>query len=158
MYVCFVSLNLVSFYKCIYKYLKKQENLKIFIKKDLPENISTDWFIQSPIDFEHKQYTILSYLQVVDQSFIQKILSPHLLHMEKMVFEMQNFQNSLNDMKGNFEKQRYIYLFKDNPKLQGEKNLLVDEIEEIVGFSIPLLKSKIILGHFILKKNRQLLY
>ena len=124
----------------------------------MPKNISTDWFIQSPIDFEHKQYTILSYLQIVDQSFIQKILSPHLLHMEKMILEMQNFQNSLDEMKKRFDKERYTYIFNDNPKLIGEINPHIEEISEVVNFSLPLVKNRITLGYFILKKNGQVLY
>ena len=120
--------------------------------------ISLKWYTESPIDFEHKQYVILSYLQTVDSSFIDKKLSPHLLHMESMVKDMLNFQESLSDMRKRFDKQRYIWLFQDNPKLEGENNEYVEEIEEIVQFSMPLIKNRIDLGHFILRKQNQLLY
>ena len=120
--------------------------------------IPLNWYSESPIDFEHKQYVILSYLQTVDSYFIQKRLSPHLLHMESMIIEMLNFQESLASMRKRFDKERYVLLFQDNPKLKGEKNLLVEEIEEVVDFSIPLIQNRVDLGHKILAKNNQLLF
>ena len=116
------------------------------------------WYMESPIDFEYKQYLILSYLQKVDSSFIIKKLSPHLLHMESMIKEMLSFQESLSDMRKRFDKQRYVLVFHDNPKLVGEKNILVEEIEEVVDFSIPLIKNRVDLGYSILRKNKQVLY
>ena len=122
------------------------------------EIIPVNWYVESPIDFEHKQYVILSYLQTVDSSFIEKRLSPHLLHMESMVKDMLNFQESLSDMRKRFDKERYVWLFQDNPKLEGERNIYVEEIEEVVQFSMPLIKNRISLGHFILRNQNQLLY
>jgi hypothetical protein len=120
--------------------------------------IPLNWYTETPIDFEHKQYVILSYLQTVDSHFIQKRLSPHLLHMESMIIEMLNFQESLGSMRKRFDKERYIFLFNDNPKLKGEKNILIEEIEEVVDFSIPLIQNRVDLGHKILAKNNQLLF
>ena len=122
------------------------------------EIIPVNWYVEAPIDFEHKQYVILSYLQKVDFDFLNKKLSPHFLHMEKMIFDMVNFQESLADMKKRFDKERYCLLFQDNPKLEGEKNMLVEEIVEIIDFSIPQITTRIDLGKSILKKNKQVLY
>lgn len=119
--------------------------------------IPITWYIESPIDFEHKQYVLLSYLQTVDGSFINKKLSPHLLHMEKMIYEMMNFRESFSDMKRRFDKERYIF-FEDNSKLEGENNHLVEEIIEIVEFSLPQVETRLKLGKTILSKNRQILY
>jgi hypothetical protein len=119
--------------------------------------IPITWYIESPIDFEHKQYVLLSYLQTVDGSFMNKRLSPHLLHMEKMINEMLIFKDSLKDIKKRFDKERYIF-FEDNRKLEGENNHLVEEIREIVEFSLPQVETRIKLGKTILSKNRQILY
>jgi hypothetical protein len=119
--------------------------------------IPVTWYIESPIDFEHKQYVLLSYLQTVDGSFMNKRLSPHLLHMERMINEMLNFQGSLKDIKKRFDKERYIF-FEDNRKLEGENNHLVEEIREIIEFSLPQVETRIKLGQTILSKNRQILY
>ena len=115
------------------------------------------WYIESPIDFEHKQYTLLAYLQKVDNSFLLKNLSPYLLHMEKMVAELRNYEESFDSMKKNFDKNRYVF-FRDNSKLIGEDDELILEIKEIVKFSIPQVKTRIDFGYKILEKNRQILF
>lgn len=115
------------------------------------------WYMESPIDFEHKQYVLLAYLQKVDTLFLLKNLSPHLLHMEKMINELKNYEISYEKMRDDFNKNRYIY-FNDNPKLVGENNELIIEIEEIVKFSIPQVKTRIDFGYKIFEKNKQILY
>lgn len=119
--------------------------------------ISITWYFEPPIDFEFKQYVLLSYLQIVDQSFIEKRLSPHYLYLEKILEELYFFNTSFKEMEKNFNKNRYIY-FNDNPKLEGENNDLLFEIKNIVDFSIPQINSRIDLGKIILKKNKQILY
>lgn len=118
--------------------------------------IPLTWYIESPIDFEHKQYVLLAYLQTVDNSFMKKILSPHFLHMEKLIIELNDFNNSYESIKKDFDKNRYIYI--DNNHLIGEDNVLVDEVYEIVNFSIPQIKTRIDLGNSILKKSKQILF
>lgn len=115
------------------------------------------WYIESPIDFEHKQYILLAYLQKVESSFLLKNLSPHLLHMEKMIDELKNYEISYEKIKKDFDKNRYIY-FEDNPKLKGENDELIVEIKEIVKFSIPQVKTRIDFGYKIFEKNKQILY
>ena len=55
--------------------------VRIFIGMKL---IPIDWYIQSPIDFEHKQYVLFAYLQEVDNTYVKKVVSPHLFHLEKL--------------------------------------------------------------------------
>lgn len=120
------------------------------------EIIPITWYIESPIDFEHKQYVLLAYLQIVDYSFFNKKLSPHFLHMEKMITEMSNFKNNMSDIKKRFDKERYIFF--ENIKLEGENNHFVEEIIEIVEFSLPQVETRLKLGKSILTKNRQILF
>lgn len=117
-----------------------------------------NWYIESPIDFEHKQYVLLSYLQIVDSNFINKKLSPHLLHLESLIRELTIFEKNFDELKKEFDKSRYYLIFNDNPKLDGEKNLYLEEVGEIVSFSKPLLENRFVLGNHILRKNKQLLY
>lgn len=121
------------------------------------EPLPLTWYIESPIDYEHKQYVLFDYLQKVEISFINKKLSPHLLHIEKMIIEMSAFENLIQEYRGQFNKHRYIYLF-DNPKLSGENEETLEEIIKIIDFSIPQVKTRIDLGYKIFKKNRQILY
>ncbi len=120
-------------------------------------SLPIDWYIDDPIDFEHKSYMILGYLQSVDYSFIvEKKVSPYLLHLEKLLDELNTFESTYYKMLNGFEKNRYVYF--DNPKLIGEDNELVLEIKEIVGFSAPLIETRIDYGYKVLDKHKQLLY
>ena len=53
--------------------------------------LSLDWYCQTPLDFEHKNYLLLQYLKIVDDSFSVKVLSPYLLHTERLVKELKEF-------------------------------------------------------------------
>lgn len=118
--------------------------------------LPTTWFIETPIDFEHKQYILLSYLQNVELSFLDKRLSPHLLHLEKLVDELLCFQSSFSMIKKDFDKNRYVYF--DNVKLQGEDDEIITQVIEIVDFSIPQIEPRLKMGYKILEKNKQILY
>ncbi len=121
------------------------------------EILPTSWYTEPPIDFEHKQYVLLSYLQKVDNSFMYKKLSPYLLNLEKIRNELNFFKINYEDIKLNLEKNQYIY-FTDNSKIKGINNDLLFEIVEIVEFSIPQIDTRINLGKKILIRNKQLLY
>lgn len=114
------------------------------------------WFIENPIDFEHKQYILFAYLQKVDSSFQYKKLSPHLLHLEKIIDELIIFESSFNLINEQIKKNEYTYF--ENNKLEGENDFILYEIREIVDFAIPQVSPRIDLGYKILKKNKQILF
>ena len=118
--------------------------------------LSITWYMDEPIDFEHKEYLLYGYLQKVDKSFLDKKLSPHLLHLERMTDELHVFSSSFTMIRKDFDKNRYIYF--DNRKLIGEDDKIIYEIKEIVEFSIPQIKSRIDFGYKVLNKNRQILF
>lgn len=120
------------------------------------ELLSLTWFIESPIDFEHKQYLLFAYLQKVESNFLLKKLSPHLLHLEKLTDELLGFESSFELIRKDFDKNRYIYF--DNHKLEGENNEIILEVREIVNFSLPQIEPRIKMGYKILEKNKQILY
>lgn len=122
----------------------------------MQELLPITWYTQEPLDSEYKEYLLLAYLQKVESSFQEKILSPHLLHMERMIDEMIMFESSFKQIKETFDKNRYVYF--ENVKLQGENNSLISEIKELVEFSIPQVQTRVDYGYKILKKNRQILF
>tara|TARA_B100000282_G_C31659231_1_gene456711 strand:+ start:555 stop:923 length:369 start_codon:yes stop_codon:yes gene_type:complete len=116
-----------------------------------------DWYQSPPIDFEHKQYMLYAYLQSVDKTFLNRRVSPHLLHLERLQEEMDYFMTKYVLMKKVFDRNRYLYF--DNPKLKGELNLEVEDIVEIVDFSLPQIESRIKQGYIIFEKYpKQILY
>lgn len=120
------------------------------------ELLAPNWYIQSPVDFEHKEYILYAFLQDVDSSYGKKVVSPYLLHLEKLREEMNVFQKNLADMKIRFNTVRYQWF--DNPKLEGEENELVETVSEIIDFSLPQIENRILIGNRIYKKYNQILW
>ena len=118
--------------------------------------LSLTWYTDDPIDFEYKEYLLFGYLQKVDQSFHDRLLSPHLLHMERLIDELIMFQACYEEMKKTFDKNRYVFF--ENRKLEGENNKFITEIKDLVEFSIPQVEPRIKYGYKILKKNNQVLF
>lgn len=122
----------------------------------MSELLPLNWYSAEPIDFEHKEYTLLAYLQKVENSFHRRDLSPHLLHMEKMIDELIMFLACYKQMKSTFDKNRYVYF--ENTKLKGETDKFILEVKEIVEFSIPQVQTRINYGYQIFNKHKQILY
>jgi len=118
--------------------------------------ISSYWYLESPIDFEHKQYVLFDYLQRVDYKFKNKILSPYLLHMEGLMDELNSVNSSFKMIKKYFDKNRYHFL--GDHKIEGENDKIIKEIKDIVDFAIPQIDARIKTGYIILKKNQQILF
>lgn len=118
--------------------------------------LSLTWYMESPIDFEHKEYLLYAYLQKVDNEFYNKNLSPHLLHLERLTDELISFDSSFEIIRKKFDKNRFVFF--ENVKLQGENDVFLLEIKDIVEFSLIQLKPRIDLGYKILKKKSQILF
>jgi hypothetical protein len=118
--------------------------------------LSLTWYVDSPLDSEYKEYLLFSYLQKVDLDFHNKKLSPHLLHLERLIDELISFESSFKKIKYDFDKNRYVFF--DNIKLQGENNEILYEIKDLISFSIPQIEPRINLGYKILKKYNQILF
>lgn len=120
------------------------------------ELLSLDWYIKSPIDFEQKQYMLYAYLHLVDQSYLKMKVSPHLLHLERLNDSMSLFHESFIKFEEDLDARTYKYF--ENPLMDGRDNKTLIEIFDIVDFSIPLVKGKIMQGYKILGKRNQILY
>ena len=118
-----------------------------------------DFYYQPPIDFEHKNYVLLSYLKEIDEAYSYHKLSPYLLYTEKLVQDMKFFQdnewrftNSLWTPIVSFNLQTGIR------RREVQKGEEMKEIIEIVHYSIPLLESKVNLGWKLLERYPQVLF
>lgn len=119
--------------------------------------LDLDWYSKPPIDFEHKQYLLYAYLTTVDKSYLNKKVSPHLLHLERLKDEMDYFISKWIIMQKVFDKNRYVYF--DNPKLEGEDNIELSKIVEIVDYAIPQIDARIRSGYILFEKYpKQILY
>jgi hypothetical protein len=122
--------------------------------------LSLDWYCQTPLDFEHKNYLLLQYLKIVDDSFSVKVLSPYLLHTERLVKELKEFTKK-SQLLEDLLKRDIQSIDLINMKIIRKEINKNDEIKvvfEIVDYSTPLLESKIKLGYKLLDKYPQLLF
>jgi hypothetical protein len=122
--------------------------------------LSIDWYCQTPLDFEHKNYLLLQYLKIVDDSFSVKVLSPYLLHTERLVKELKEFAHKSQLLENHLRRDiESIDLL--NWKIirkEVQKNDEIKVVFEVVDYSTPLLESKITLGYKLLDKYPQVLF
>jgi hypothetical protein len=120
--------------------------------------IDENFYYQTPIDFEYHQYLILDYSSKVDASYALHILSPYLLHTEKIIKNITIFRNNLNTFEKSLHKDIISF---DNFKIEYstiDKPNELNTILEIIEFSLPILNDKLKLGYKLFKKYPQLLY
>ncbi|MCE9538009.1 MAG: hypothetical protein K8R85_02165 [Bacteroidetes bacterium] len=106
--------------------------------------LSQNWIVENLIDFEYKKYELLGYLQGIKQEFRDEKLYPALsdliAHYNNLI-TIKNNKQQLSESFGkslskiDFDKLKLIYesIEKDNQ--------LINEIENIIDFSIPQLES-----------------
>ena len=122
--------------------------------------LNLDWYCQTPLDFEHKNYLLLQYLKSVDDSYSNHILSPYLLWTEKLVKELQEFTTKTKFLETNLKKEiESVDLIQMKiVRKEISKNDEIKIVFEIVEYSTPLLNSKIKLGYKLLDKYPQILF
>ena len=110
------------------------------------KNLSDTWFAEGYIDFELKKYTLLAYLQEVNKYFNENMLYPQLadviFHYNNLVafrenkkFLQEHFPKKLSGVQ--MEKLQVLY------QQMIEDNELMQELEEIINYSAPELKTTI---------------
>ena len=114
-----------------------------------------DWWMEPPIDFEHKKWLLLDYLQKQDNDFYNQIFSPWLLHSEKLVNNMILSYESITYSQEKLTKKelsmenKNIFWKLTTPELPEYMNTYV----EILKYSIPLLQNKIYFGRKLWNDN-----
>jgi hypothetical protein len=122
--------------------------------------LKIDWYCQSPLDFEHKNYLLLQYLKVVDDSYSKRVLSPYLLWTEKLVNELKDFRNKISMIEFRMKKDiKSIDIINMNIEYKKiTKNSELQNVIEIVKYSEPILEGKLNIGYKLLEKYPQILY
>ena len=108
------------------------------------KKLEKDWLTRGLIDFEYKKYVLLGYLQQVQHCFKDRKLYPHL---SDLVFHYQNLQSIKQNKELLFENFPGKIAKADFEKLKihyqkiVEDDSLMRELEQILSFSIPVLKD-----------------
>jgi hypothetical protein len=118
-----------------------------------------DWYLEEPIDFEHKNYILLHYLQEIDKSFSERKLSPYLLHTQNLVIDMKRFREIEESIRKNFKSELISFNLQTGLIRKKEDEFKpLKEILEVIDFSIPQLEAKIQFGFKLLTKYPQIIY
>jgi len=110
------------------------------------KTLHPNWFFENRPDFEYKKYVLLAYLQSVQQDFTQIKLYPALAdllsHYRNLVLFKQNkeqlFRSFPQELIG-FDATRFQFIF--NNTLHDDA--LMQHLEEVIDFSLPVLKKHI---------------
>jgi hypothetical protein len=110
------------------------------------KNLSENWITEGWIDFEYKKYLLLAYLNHVDSQFKEVKLYPPLADLIHHYSKLKSFEENKEVIKTSFPKllqgpnwsemkMNYKPLFIDDEMMK--------QLEEIISFSLPQLKSYI---------------
>ncbi|POY35575.1 hypothetical protein C3K47_14355 [Solitalea longa] len=116
------------------------------------KTLSENWFTEGRIDFELKKYTLLSYLQEINQHFRKNKLYPPFSDLIYHYTKLVNFKENKDFIKHSFP-ERLANFSPDDLKLTYEKLItddeLMREIESIISFSIEKMDNTLIEGREI---------
>lgn len=114
------------------------------------KNLSPDWFVETPTDFEHKRWILLDYLQNTHSDFRSRKLYPsmsdiiyHIKNLESWNHKRELFKGELKGL--DFDKMTLIY---DTPENSAE----MEEINKIVDYSIGEMHSVFKYGRKVWRK------
>ena len=116
------------------------------------EKLSKDWLTQGLIDFEYKKYVLLAYLSSVKDSFNRVELYPF---MADLVFHYRNLMAVKENkmlIKESFPKEISLEEFQKlelSYKQLVEDDAVMSELESIIEFSIPQIKTSLQEGSVI---------
>lgn len=117
------------------------------------KTLEKNWFSTGLIDFEYKQYILLDYLQFIEGMYEEKKLYPSFQELIDVYKTTQEYKNNISTFRESIKTKKLIGADWSEPRLIFEDviepDLLVDEIERIVEFSLPLFKECIRKGREI---------
>lgn len=116
------------------------------------ENLKENWLTEGLVDFEYKKYVLLAYLKHVKDSFkrveLYPILSDLVLHYRNLI----SLRDSKSLITDRFPKElslEHINNLEINYRKIIEDDAIMKEIESIIQFSLPQLKTSLDEGSFI---------
>ena len=105
--------------------------------------LPTDFFIQHPIDFEHKQYLVLAFLQDIERDYSRQKIYPglgaiiqHIKTMTAYREQQKNIHERMKTVNGfNWEKMQFDYQQPEDPEEINEINRIVDDsLQKLRGY------------------------
>ena len=118
-----------------------------------------DWFLRPIIDFEYKSLILAAYLQKLDVSYSLHKLSPYLFWTEKLVQDMKKFEKEFKEFDSSLKREIVGFSWKFGIVYEEKKTMReIEDIMELIDYSVPILESKIQQGYKLNAKFPQFLY
>lgn len=123
-------------------------------------NLTNNWITEGHIDFEYKKYLVLAYLKQTQDTFAENKLYPQLSELLNHYKSLIDYKNGSHTIEFGSQK-RISSLDFLNTRVIYETSLpqheLIDEVNRIIDFSIPLFYSTICDGKELFLKFESLL-
>lgn len=116
------------------------------------KNLDENWIFNKTIDFEYKQYILLAYLQQVNRSFNNMELYPALKDLIQHYLNAKQLKDKFNNLSKKFPttiKSINLNELQIQQESIFQNSKLVDELMEILDFSIPQLQNHVEKGKSI---------
>lgn len=133
--VCFKGFKKSTNFEIIsWLYIKRYRN-----RKTLKE-LKPYWFLQEPVDVEHKFYVLMDFLQSVDQDLSQKKYNEQIQKVRRIYDDLKSFKekNSITNKSMMSMTKREIEIMR---LLEESKDKQIDELEALVDNSIDTLEK-----------------
>lgn len=113
------------------------------------KSLNKDWFIENLVDFEYKKYVLMAYLQNVHKSFNEHKLYPQLGDLVSHYRNLLEFNRNRELLYNQFPEEAVDFDFEKfkvtYKKVINDDNLM-DELSQIVDFSLPRIKHGLSIG------------
>tara|TARA_B100001093_G_scaffold418654_1_gene409956 strand:- start:4772 stop:5149 length:378 start_codon:yes stop_codon:yes gene_type:complete len=124
------------------------------------EVIEFHFFTDTPIDFEFKKYSLLSYLVKADAKYVNLEFSPWLLHNERLYIDISNYIDNFEIIKQNMTDKtvrfsdRSIFYHYEEPETLNE----LEEIGKLIKYAKPKIWKSNIFGKELAKNSGAILW
>ena len=122
--------------------------------------IEFHFFTDTPIDFEFKKYSMLSYLMKVDAKYLELEFSPWLLHNERLYIDLSNYLDNFEIIKQNITDKtvrfsdRSIFYHYEEPETLDE----LKDISKLIKYVKPILWKSNMYGKELAKNSGMILW
>ncbi len=110
------------------------------------EQLTPNWFTQGVIDFEHKKYVLLAYLQHISKQFDESKLYPFLsdliFHYQNLIALRSNQQEVQDKMPKKLRKLDFEQFRLEYEKIMDDDDYML-EIRSILNFAIPKIMNSL---------------
>ncbi|MDN3670123.1 hypothetical protein QWY93_12385 [Echinicola jeungdonensis] len=116
------------------------------------KTLSENWISEGLIDFEYKKYILLAYLKEVDRHFNEVKLYPSLADLIRHYQKLKGLSEEKDTLSNSFPKRLAgldikKMVLKHQPLLEDDE--MMKELEEIISYSMPMIKHHIDQGKSI---------